>query len=333
MPPHPYPNPRRATLGFGHNPLDRQSARREDAAHVAALRADPAATCIVIASDAPMLERNGERHRAHFALAEIEALGALHGEALLGVGPAGPVFGLWLHESALGDHAAPLAQAFRDTRALAIAGRDELVFPDMRTLALQGLVDASTLGQLGQAKSLFYWHRRHRFCGSCGTPTVSAAAGWRRDCPACKEQQFPRTDPVVIMLAVDGERCLLGRQARFPAGMYSCLAGFLESGETIEDAVRREIAEEAGLRVGDVSYLASQPWPFPASLMIGCIAKAATTEIEIDADELEDARWFSRDECRLMLAGEHPDRLHCPPPMAIAHYILLEWVEGHTTSL
>ena len=327
MPPHPPPDLRRAPLGFGQNPVVRHSARREDAAHVAALRADKAARCVVIASDAAMLERAGGQHRAHFALAEVEALGPLQGEAFLGIDAAGPVFGLWLHESALANHIPASAQAFRDTRALGIVGRDDLVFPDMRTLALQGLVDAGTLGQLGQAKSLFYWHRRHRYCGSCGAPTVSAAAGWRRDCPSCQEQQFPRTDPVVIMLAVDGERCLLGRQARFPPSMYSCLAGFLESGETIEDAVRREIAEEAGIAVGAVSYLASQPWPFPASLMIGCLARADTTELHIDKTELDDARWFSREECRAMLEGRHPERLTCPPAMAIAHHILRAWVE------
>jgi NAD+ diphosphatase len=155
-----------------------------------------------------------------------------------------------------------------------------------------------------------------------------AAAGWRRECDVCKAQHFPRTDPVVIMLAVDGDNCLLGRQARFPKSMYSCLAGFLESGETIEDAVRREIFEEAGVKCGAVAYLASQPWPFPASLMIGCIAEATTRELNVDGVELEDARWFSRAEARSMLEARHPAKLLAPHPMAIAHHILKAWVES-----
>jgi NAD+ diphosphatase len=154
-----------------------------------------------------------------------------------------------------------------------------------------------------------------------------ASAGYRRDCPACGAQHFPRTDPVAIMLVTDGERCLLGRQPRFPAGMYSCLAGFIEPGETIEDAVRREIREEAGIRVGPVTYLASQPWPFPASLMIGCRGEALTTDIVREEEELEDCRWFSLDEARAMLASTHPDGLLAPNPIAIAHHLLKAFVE------
>ena len=318
---------RSAMTGFAVNPLDRLSALREDAAALAALRADARATCVVIVSDTPVLRRGGPGHLAHFALADAEALGARRGEAFLGQQDSGPVFALWLDDTALAPHAAIDAQAFRDKRVLSIAGRDDLVLQDMRMVATQGLVAPGALGMLGQAKSLFHWHARHRYCGACGGETLSAAAGWRRDCPACKAQHFPRTDPVVIMLAHDGERCLMGRQARFPPGLYSCLAGFLESGETIEDAVRREIAEEAGIRTGAVTYLASQPWPFPGSLMIGCLARAETTDLRIDTLELEDARWFTRDECQAMLEGRHEEGLTCPPPMAIAHLILRAWVE------
>ncbi len=152
-----------------------------------------------------------------------------------------------------------------------------------------------------------------------------AIAGWRRDCPVCKATHFPRTDPVVIMLAVDGEACLLGRQPRFPKGMYSALAGFLEPGETIEAAVRREIREEAGVVCGAVQYFASQPWPFPASLMIGCFAEAEGRRIEVDRVELEDARWFGRDEAVALIEGRHPDGLTAPMPMAIAHHLLKRW--------
>ena len=155
-----------------------------------------------------------------------------------------------------------------------------------------------------------------------------AQGGYRRDCPACNAQYFPRTDPVAIMLAIDGDRCLMGRQARFAPGTYSCLAGFIEPGETIEDAVRREIAEEAGIRIGAVVYHASQPWPFPMTLMIGCFAQATSTEIVPDTDELEDCRWFTREETLAMLAGEHADGLATPPRMAIAHTLIRAWAEA-----
>src|SRR5690606_24444900 len=188
---------------------------------------------------------------------------------------------------------------------------------DLRTIAVNGLVPAEELGMLAMAKSLLGWHERHRFCANCGAPTGVAQAGFRRDCAACGAQHFPRTDPVVIMLIARGDKCLLGRQARFAPNVYSCLAGFLEPGETIEDAVRGETFEEAGVRVGKVGYLASQPWPFPSSLMIGCIGEAETDEIVRDTAELEDARWFSRDDIRRMLDGTHED-FAAPAPIAIA---------------
>jgi NAD+ diphosphatase len=141
-------------------------------------------------------------------------------------------------------------------------------------------------------------------------------------------EHFPRTDPVVIMLAVRGERCLLGRSARFASAMWSCLAGFIEPGESMEEAVRREVREEAGIVCGHVAYFASQPWPFPMSLMIGCHAEALTTDITVDPGELEGARWFDREEAALMLLRRHPEGLGTPPPVAIAHHIIRAWVEG-----
>jgi NAD+ diphosphatase len=193
---------------------------------------------------------------------------------------------------------------------------------------VQGLVAPEHLPPLAEAKAMLQWHMRHRFCANCGAPTAPACAGWKRECPACKVEHFPRTDPVVIMLAIDGERCLLGRQTRFVASTYSCLAGFMEPGETIEDAVRRETREEAGIVCGRVRYFATQPWPFPMSLMIGCHAEATSTTITIDREELEDARWFDRSEAAAMLMRKHPDGLITPPPIAIAHHIIRAWVDG-----
>jgi NAD+ diphosphatase len=189
-----------------------------------------------------------------------------------------------------------------------------------------GALPGGEAGIIAQARGLLTWHARHRFCGSCGEPTRAADAGYVRRCPSCSAEHFPRTDPVVIMLPVRGDRCLLGRQPTFPRGMWSALAGFLEPGETIEEAVRREVAEESGLRVGTVRYQASQPWPFPASLMIGCLAEAESEQVQVARDELEDARWFGRDELERALAGTHPE-MFVPPPMAIAHHLMRGWLD------
>jgi NAD+ diphosphatase len=186
-------------------------------------------------------------------------------------------------------------------------------------------VPVDQASMLGTAKALMHWHARRTFCSNCSARLVVTAGGWRRECPNCKMHHFPRTDPVVIMLAIDGDACLLGRQPRFPKGMYSALAGFLEPGETIEQAVRREIHEEAGVACGAVRYFASQPWPFPSSIMIGCFAKADGRALAVDKVELEDARWFSRHETRALLEKRHPDGLLAPIPMAIAHHLLKWW--------
>lgn len=197
---------------------------------------------------------------------------------------------------------------------------------DLRAAAVEAIVPPAELGMLGQAKALFNWHARHRFCSSCGAATTAAPLGTRRECPSCGTQHFPRTDPVAIMLITRGESCLLGRSGRFGSGMYSCLAGFISPGETIEDAVRREVFEEAGIRVGAVRYVMSQPWPFPSSLMIGCHGEASSEELTIDRTELEDARWFPREEVERMMDGRHPGGLSTPVPIAIAHHLLRGWL-------
>jgi NAD+ diphosphatase len=175
------------------------------------------------------------------------------------------------------------------------------------------------------AKALLGWHRSHGFCAACGRPSDMAKAGWQRSCPGCGAQHFPRTDPVVIMLVTLGNRTLLGRSPGWPPGMYSCLAGFVEPGETIEAAVRREVAEETGVPVGRVQYLASQPWPWPASLMIGCRAGALDDAIRIDPAELEDARWVTREEMVVVMDDRHPD-IRPARRGAIAHALISGWV-------
>ena len=312
---------------FHGNPLDRASDRRDDAAFLAALRARPDARTLLIARDMPILAR-GEPREAFFPRAAIEALGGAKLEILLGLEPSGaPVFAALLPDEAV-EQRADNSDGFLDRRELVVPGRDDLELIDLRSIALQGLVAPATIAILGQAKAIADWHARHGFCAKCGAPSRIAAAGWRRECDVCKSQHFPRTDPVVIMLAVDGDRCLLGRQARFPKGMYSALAGFVEPGETIEEAVRREIHEEARIACGAVRYVASQPWPFPSSLMIGCLAEAKSRDILIDGQELEDARWFTRDEVEAMFAKRHPQGISAPHAMAIAHHILRFWLEG-----
>ena len=207
---------------------------------------------------------------------------------------------------------------------------------DGRTLYRQQMLPDELLGQFAQASSLITWNAANRFCGKCGSAMEGKAGGYRRVCTACGHMVFPRTDPVVIMLTIDVERdlCLLGRSPHFPEGMYSCLAGFVEPGETIENAVRRETHEESGIRVGRVRYHASQPWPMPHTLMIGCYAEAQSRNIHRDEQELEDCRWFSREETAAMLARNTgvalaDGELGPPPKGAIAHQLMrdgLDWL-------
>jgi len=201
--------------------------------------------------------------------------------------------------------------------------------PGFRSPDLFGMLDRLQEGEaatFAAARSVLDWHARHRFCANCGAPTAMIRAGWARRCEPCGTEHFPRVDPVVIMIAEHDGRALLGRQPSWPAGRYSALAGFVEPGESIEEAVRREIAEEAGVRVGAVRYVASQPWPFPSQLMIACIGVAEGDALTVDTSELETAGWFTRDEVRAALAGDADAPFGAPPRYAIAHSLLSEWV-------
>ena len=198
-------------------------------------------------------------------------------------------------------------------------------FEDARQAA--GRLDEFDLNLMGTARSVFDWHERHGFCAKCGTRTDIVEAGWRRDCPGCGAEHYPRVDPVAIMLAVCGDHCLVAEGLGFPAGMVSCLAGYIEPGETFEDGARRELLEEAGVLGGEVRYVYGQPWPFPSSLMLGMIIECEEMTLEIDKNEINDASWITKAEAADLLRGEH-DRYWCPPPFAIAHQILKTWVEG-----
>jgi NAD+ diphosphatase len=298
----------RLPLGYVANPLDRAADRRGDGS-LAALDAKGGA--YLVGGELIVL-RKESAPEALFGLAEARSLASARETVFLGLFDGAPRYGIAIDQSA--------AEALRD--------RSDFLVIDLRSIAIQGLVPPEHVAALAEAKAMLTWHARHSFCANCGAPTRVSEAGWRRDCPSCKAQHFPRTDPVVIMLAVNGDHCLLGRQRRFGAGMWSCLAGFVEPGETIEQAVRRETLEEAGIPCGHVTYFASQPWPFPMSLMIGCHAQALATEIKVDRSELEDARWFHREEAAAMLMRQHPGGLSTPPPFAIAHHIIRAWVEG-----
>ncbi len=298
-------------LGYTPSRIERAAGLRSDEAAIKKFSADTRAGVYVIGGELVVLKASSPTCDPLFAPAEARALGRGHESVFLGLMDEAPRFGLRLDPQAI----EPLKT------------RNDLTITDLRSIAVQGLVAAEHLPPLAEAKALLAWHARHSHCPNCGARTAIVQAGWRRDCPSCKAENFPRTDPVVIMLAIAGERCVLGRSPRFAPTMWSCLAGYAEPGESIEEAVRREVLEEVGIAVGRVKYFASQPWPFPSSIMIGCHAEALSDTIVVDRDELEDARWFERDELAAMLKRQHPAGLTTPPPVAIAHHIIRSFVE------
>jgi len=306
--PDPPSPPRQAYSG---SRLERAAAYRADEAKLAALAKSEGAGVYVIGGEVIVLKARGEALEPLFSAAEARAFGAARETVFLGLLDGAPRFGAGLDPAAV----EPLK------------ARSDLKLIDLRTIAVQAAVATEHVPPLAEAKAVLGWHARHHFCPNCAAATNVTQGGWRRDCPNCKAEHFPRTDPVVIMLPIAGQRCVLGRSPRFPQTMWSCLAGFAEPGESIEEAVRREVAEEVGLACARIKYFASQPWPFPSSLMIGCHAEAVTENIVIDRSEIEEARWFDREELSLMLRREHPERLTTPPSIAIAHYIIRDFVE------
>ncbi|HTO70435.1 MAG TPA: NAD(+) diphosphatase [Myxococcota bacterium] len=298
-------------LVFAGSPLDRAGLRRRDPTWIAA-----------------QLEREDSRFLPFWKLNVLVkaekpelawATGALRelaekrtGAVLLGVRDEIAHFALDL---------SPVADPVTE---LGLAGAASFVELRAAAATLSGL-DAAIAAQ---GRQMLDWHARHRFCAVCGRGTSVKEAGYMRECDDCDAQHFPRTDPVVIMLVESGDRCLLGRQAAWPPGMFSALAGFVEAGESLEEAVRREVLEEAGVRVGAVRYFASQPWPFPSSLMIGCIAHAESSDVTVDKAEIQEARWFTKAEIARSLATPGAGGMFVPPPLAIAHHLIRHWAES-----
>jgi NAD+ diphosphatase len=296
---------------FVSNILDRAAHLRRHDDKLIAFEGHPATRAYVVHRDSLVVKRENGASRALLSIEEALTIGANPGTIFLGLRDGAAVFGMGISQAA----------------AEKLISREDVAVTELRGMAMQGIVPSGELSAIAMAKSLVSWHQRHGYCPNCGTRTVMKEGGWKRECPSCKAEHFPRTDPVVIMMVTSGEKCLLGRQKQFPQGMYSCLAGFVEAAETIEDAVRREIFEESAIRCTDVGYYMTQPWPYPSSLMIGCTARALNEDIVVDHTELEDARWFSRDEARLMLRREHPDGLAGPHPFAIAHHLVGRWLQ------
>jgi NAD+ diphosphatase len=289
---------------FANSPLDRAAHRRRDQAWIEAALNSPDVRIAAFRKFQPFVTDEEGKRMCRWLSAQARA-SAVSSPLFLGVDAAGaPHFAIEVADE--------MEPPFADL------GR----FEDMRAAAMT--LDGAEAAMLGCARAIFDWNRRNGYCANCATPTRIVEAGWKRICDACKSEHFPRVDPVVIMLPVFGEKCLLGRQARFPSGMHSALAGFIEPGESIEEAVARETLEEAGLVVERVRYHSTQPWPFPHSLMIGAIAEVAGDTHKIDEEELESARWFTRQEAVLLVEGKHPDAF-APPPLAIAHQLLRTW--------
>jgi NAD+ diphosphatase len=296
---------------FGGNPLDRVSERRRDKEWIASLLSDPESRILPLYDLKPAISdmtRPALDWQPLAAWRELIDRGATC--IFLGIGADD--------------------RAYFAVDATGAEGRSNAFAENIDVRSLAPLVAAGEAAILAEARSLIDWHARHGFCAQCGTLTAIASAGWTRRCPNCRASHYPRSDPVTIMLVVRGEQALLGRNKRRPGLRFSCLAGFMEPGETPEECVRREVKEESGVRVGRVKYLAAQPWPFPSTLMMGFLAEGISEDITIDPEELAEARWFERGEIREMVAraatGEDDStKVSLPQPLAIAHHLCRRW--------
>jgi NAD+ diphosphatase len=282
-------------IGFTGATLDRADLLRLQPDRIAELAARPDARLLALQELDPVLGEDGR-----LAWSANGAIAAEPELIFLGLDGEAPLF-------------APLR-------------RIEAVGPAWSVFRLLGLMAPEDMALWGGARSLIAWHNRHGFCANCGAATLPFRAGWGRKCDRCAAEHFPRVDPVVIMLAERDGRLLLARQPQYPPRRYSALAGFVEPGESIEEAVAREFHEEAGIAVADIRYVASQPWPFPGQLMIACLARALDEKLTVDVTELEDARWFSRADVSAALAGDPAAPFLPPPPFAIARTLLGEWL-------
>jgi NAD+ diphosphatase len=304
-------------IPFAGSPLDRASEKRVDSNWVESRRRDPSSLILPMWRLEPFL-LGSEKSEPPVELGLIQpriadSLAADDAVCIfLGLDGERAVFALDVSNAGDPANVGPLVGLgyFRDAR---VAG---------------SMVSIEHSAIIAQAKAMIDWHRRHGFCPVCGAQTQIMDAGYRRLCGKCNAEHFPRVDPVVIMLATHGDACLVGRGKQFPPRMFSALAGFVEPGETIEEAVRRELMEEASVKVGEVSYCATQPWPFPSSLMIGCFAKAESRDVKVDENELAEVRWLERSVARELIDGKQVDGLRVPPPIAIAHHLIRTWALG-----
>jgi NAD+ diphosphatase len=305
---------------FANNPLDRASYRRTDKEWIASQLADPASLFVPFFKLQPFVlpeEKPGQGKDVGWL-----RMGLL--EDLAGPDPVVVFLGINRRGKSL--FAADVSGLKDPESHPSLKGLG--AFEELRGLAMAGEITPTELAILAQAKSMIDWHQRHGFCSVCGTRSEMLEAGYKRQCPSCKAEHFPRTDPVAIMLATYEDKCFLGRQKIWPKGMHSALAGFIEPGESIEEAVARELHEEAGLKVSSVTYHSTQPWPYPSSLMIGCHAIAESEEFKIDGIELSAGRWFTRAEIQAVLAGKGDGSFWLPPPFAIAHQLVKAFAEG-----
>jgi len=310
---------------FSHSPLDRCNNYRTEAGFVASWRENPTSRFIVFCKFKPLLV--SKKLISWKKWESIKHIVETHASTVVFLGKGVTSDS---SEQELGYFTVDFSILSQE-EASTLCGDDE-TFSDLRSIMT--LLNHEHGAILSQAKSMVEWHARSAFCGKCGSPTVSHESGHKRVCNNCNDSLYPRSDPVMLVLVTRGDRCLLSHSKKHPPGVYTALAGFMEPGESIEECVRREVKEEAGVAVGKVTYHSSQPWPFPYSIMIGCLAEATAGDITIDDKELEDAQWFTREQVKVgldnsskvnFLEGTTAD-FRIPPALSLAHQVIRDWL-------